>query len=410
MGNVTKIKRCRVCGSKNLTLIFSLGEQYASDFVDSKSKPLKAPLELVQCPTCSLVQLRHTVKRDLLYKTYWYKSGTQEAMVKALQNIVDGTLKKYKGWKRVRPFWLDIGANDGTLLNCIHADWQKYGFEPAENLVIAAEKVAPDAYIWNDYFNTSWFERWTRKFNVISAIAMFYDLEDPNKFVSDVKSILAPDGVFVIQQNYLLTMLQNNTYENISHEHLEYYSLKSLEFLLARHGLAVFDVALNEVNGGSLRTYVCHAGAYPEGWRVHALREVEREKLNPKLISDFSFAIANSRMDLIHLLRKIKDSGKTCWGYGASNRGNTILQYLDEIIPVHVYITAFADRNPDKWGKYTVATNIPIRSEEYMRWAKPDYLLVLPYHFLDSFRAREVKLLASGTKMIIPLPRVRVVP
>ena len=409
MGDVKKIKRCRVCGSDDLTEIFSLGNQCASDFV-VKGECLRAPLVLVQCDRCSLIQLRHTVKRDLLYRNYYYQSGTQEAMVKALQEVVHATTTRGSSPKpHNRPVWVDIGANDGTLLREVPSGFIRIGFEPAENLCKKADNP-PLIYVFNDYFKKKWVLENFGQADKITAIAMFYDLEDPNKFVSDIQEILAPDGVFVIQQNYFLTMLQNNTYENISHEHLEYYSLRSLEFLLARHGLAVFDVELNDVNGGSIRTYVCHAGAYPEGWRVHALREVEREKLTPKLISDFSFAIANSRMDLIHLLRKIKDSGKTCWGYGASNRGNTILQYLDEIIPVHLYITAFADRNPDKWGKYTVATNIPIRSEKYMRWAKPDYLLVLPYHFLDSFRAREVKLLESGTKMIIPLPRVRVVP
>ena len=407
MGDVKKIKHCRVCGSDDLTEIFSLGNQCCSDFV-VKGECLRAPLVLVQCDRCSLIQLRHTVKRDLLYKTYWYRSGTQEAMVKALDGLVTDAIKRAN---HVRGIWVDIGSNDATLLNQVPVTFFRLGFEPAENF---SKHYTGTLWLVNNFFNAK--DYWSlykvayRKATVITACACFYDLEDPNKFVSDIQEILAPDGVFVIQQNYLLTMLQNNTYENISHEHLEYYSLRSLEFLLARHGLAVFDVELNEVNGGSIRTYVCHAGAYPEGWRVHALREVEREKLTPKLISDFSFAIANSRMDLIHLLRKIKDSGKTCWGYGASNRGNTILQYLDEIIPVHVYITAFADRNPDKWQKFTVGTGIRITSEEEMRAAKPSYLLVLPYHFLESFRVREVKLLESGTKMIVPLPRVRLVP
>jgi len=222
-----------------------------------------------------------------------------------------------------------------------------------------------------------------------------------------VKEILASDGVFVIQMNYLLTMLERNTYENISHEHLEYYSLQSLCYLLEQRGLQIFDVEFNDVNGGSFRVYVCHAGVYPINPIRFYHEKREHEPLTPQAITDFAERVAQRRRELIQLLYKLKHEGKTIYGYGASNRGNTILQYcnIDSTL-----LTAIADRNPEKWGRHTVASGIPICSEETMRKAKPAYLLALPYHFLQNFLERESELVKIGTKFIVPLPDVKVIP
>lgn len=405
--NVTRVRVCRVCGG-GLKQVFSLGSQCSSDFVDEKGGCVKAPLELVQCEKCSLVQLRHTLSRDLLYRKYWYRSGTQEAMVKALQDVVHSTTTRGRCGS-TRPIWVDIGANDGTLLKEVPTEYLRVGFEPATNLCKEANQP-PSIFVYNGFFKKEPVLKDFGKADKITAIAMFYDLDDPNKFCADVKEILAPNGVFVIQQNYLLTMLENNTYENISHEHLEYYSLRSLNSLLYRHDLEVFDVELNDVNGGSIRTYISHVGAYKKNPSVDYVLLQEQEKLTLNAIPEFAKRVEASRLALREFLVECAAKQKTVYGYGASNRGNVILQYCDQIgCHMRDLIVAIADRNPEKVGLKTAGTGIPICSEWQMRKARPDFLLVLPYHFIESFKIREANLLAQGTKLIQPLPSVKII-
>ena len=261
-GLVTR-ERCRVCGSPNLESVLSLGNQFISNFVDSAGEEAyTAPLELVLCNRktggCGLVQLKHTVPRDLLYRQYWYKSGINQSMRNALADITDKIEKKVS--LSQGDIALDIGCNDGTLLRSFRTKGLVLaGFEPATNLIPEAQ--VGTSKIINDFFGAGAFHREfdSRKAKVITAIAMFYDLEDPNVFVSDLKQILDESGICVIQQNYLPSMLESNAFDNIGHEHLEYYSLLSLEYLLGLHGLETFDVGLNDVNGGSFRVYVKHS-------------------------------------------------------------------------------------------------------------------------------------------------------
>lgn len=402
-----KLRACRVCGNSHLKPLLSLGEQYSSDFVDGSSKePIKAPLNLVQCANCELVQLEHTVNRDLIYKKYWYRSSTQEMMVSALKDVVHSVCTRL-GPVTHRPLWVDIGANDGCLLQNVPSEFIRVGFEPS-NLAKEAN-TPPLIFVFNDYFSKKLVLEDFGKADAISAIAVFYDLEDPNQFCSDIKAVLASEGIFVIQQNYLLTMLQNNTYENLHHEHLEYYSLATLQSLLRKHGLEVFDAELNPVNGGSIRTYVCHKGAYPTRSSVREIEERERRLLNPQLIRDFKRNVEEQSKRLLDFLWLEHNKGKRIMGYGASSRGNIILQYLNKQTPMKVLIEAIADRNSEKWGLRTLGSDIPIISETEMRQAKPNWLLVLPYHFIENFREREAALLAQGTKFLVPLPEMKIV-
>ena len=282
---VTQVKKCRVCGNANLVPILSLGEQYATNFVEADSKNLATgPLDLVLCQTkdggCGLLQMQHTFNHDLLYQQYWYQSGISTTMVKALADVAHNAQSLVK--PAAGDIVVDIGANDGTLLRQYQITGLKtVGFEPS-NLYKLGEKG--NFKIIHDYFNYPAFKKefGSAKAKIITAISMFYDLEDPNTFVEDARKVLADDGVFIIQMNYLVLMLENNTFDNISHEHLEYYSLFSLENLLSRHDLEVFDVELNDVNGGSIRTYVKHKGASVKEsagakQRLLAQREVEKK-------------------------------------------------------------------------------------------------------------------------------------
>ena len=412
--SITAIKKCRVCGKENLEDILSLGVQKPINFLDSADQTyLEAPLELILCNEknggCGLLQLRHTVPGDLLYRTFWYKSGVNQTMRDALSDITKNAENRIE--LKQNDIVVDIGANDGTLLRTYRTKNLKLvGFEPASNLVKDAQVGTTE--IINNFFNYENFaERFgNQKAKVITSIAMFYDLDEPNTFVNDITKTLDDDGIWIIQMNYLTTMLENNAFDNIVHEHLEYYSLKSLENLLERHNLVVFDVELNNVNGGSIRTYIRHKNSrkFQTTERVENIRKYEKKigLDDSKPYIEFAKRIDNLKNETYNFIKNEVDSGKKVYAYGASTRGNTLLQFygLD-----YKLIHAAADRNPMKWGKKMVGTNIPIISEEQARTDKPDYFLILPWYFIEEFKVREKNYLYNGGKFIMPLPSFQIV-
>lgn len=415
MQEIKTIIRCRLCGLKKLIPVLSLGNLYVSDFIkdDDSGRMGKQPLDLVICDPnaggCGLLQLKHTYSPETFYRNYWYRSGVNQSMAEALLDIVRKAGKKInlKSGDHV----IDIGSNDGTLLSFYKNPKLKLtGFEPAKNLIPYARKNCSLAVYINDFFN---FKAWQKKYGhkkakIITAIAMFYDLDNPNKFVSDVAKCLDDRGVFVIQMSYLPSMIQQNAFDNICSEHLEYYSLASLNVLLKRHNLEVFDAELNDVNGGSFRTYIQHQGARPISNNVRKLEKLEK-RLNlsdRKTYQDFTSRIIVFKKNLVDFVKKEKAKGKKIYGYGASTKGNTLLQFYGLNSKL---IKAIADRNPDKWGAKTIGTLIPIISEEEARKQNPDYFLVLPWHFLSEFIRRESKFLKRGGKFIVPLPKFKII-
>ncbi len=415
--NVRTITQCRVCGSHELASILSLGSIYVSDFVTDRTATTEEtyPLELVLCDPeqggCGLLQLRHTVNPSKMYNFYYYHSGTNILMRKVLEGIVASASKRVR--LKHNDMVLDIGCNDGTLLRAYpQTGIRRVGFDPAKNLIPEA-RVGTTRVI-NDFFNYEAFEENfpNEKAKIITSIAMFYDLDDPNKFVSDIVKCLHPDGLWIIQMSYLPLMLKQNAFDNICHEHLEYYSLMSLHYLLKRHALKVVDVELNDVNGGSFCVYVEHEAkkAPHDGLtRVNALEKKEKNyKLHEKeTYISFALRVEAIRKKIYHFIKKERARNKTVYVYGASTKGNTLLQHFNLD---HHLIQGAAERNPDKFGKKTVGTLIPIISEEEARAAKPDYFLVLPWHFLKGFLTREKKYLRSGGRFIVPLPKMRIIP
>lgn len=406
---------CRVCEG-TLAPVLSLGDHYVSDFVDPDyHEGIKAPLELVLCQKCYLLQLRHSVPAEAMYRNYWYLSGTNQTMRNALAEISASAelLMHLKPGDSV----VDIGCNDGTLLASYKTQGIiKIGFDPAENLAHYSKKVA-NKLVVGFFQANSWFEDKELakiKPKIITSIGMFYDLDDPNTFVSDIKQVMHPDGLWIVQMSYLPLMLSTNELGNICHEHLEYYSLHSLEYLLHEHGFEITDAELNDVNGGSLRAYISLKGSQASLFgdatyrelataRVDALRKKETDLRLDTLqtYKDFAFRVERIKNDVVNFIKAQVSQGKTVYVYGASTKGNTVLQYygLD-----HTLITAAAERNPDKWGKVTVGTRIPIISEAEAREKKPDFFLVLPWHFIDEFQARERVYLMAGGRFIMPAP------
>jgi len=414
LAKVSAIRECRVCGKKELMPVLSLGMQYLSNFIDDPSQELyAAPIELVLCNKeaggCGLLQLRHTVPPDVLYRKFWYKSGTNQTMKDALADIVVKAEKLVK--LRPNDLVLDIGANDGTLLRSYsYHNLKLVGFEPATNLMDEARTGTTK--IFNDFFNHAAFEKefHDQKAKIITSIAMFYDLDKPREFVGDIVKILHKEGIWIVQMNYLATMLENNAFDNIVHEHLEYYSLGSLNSLLAGQNLVIFDVELNDINGGSIRTYIKHKDceSYPITERVGKTKLYEdRMGLDGyQTYRKFATRIENLKEKTYSLVKDKVKKGQTVYCYGASTRGNTLLQYynLDNRL-----IKAASDRNPVKWGKSTAGTNIPIISEERARLEKPDYFLILPWYFIDEFISRENEFLKGGGKFIVPLPVLKII-
>lgn len=406
---------CRVCEGP-LDFVLSLGDHFVSNFPSpDDGDGIRAPLDLMICRKCSLVQLRHTVPASSMYQNYWYRSGTNQSMRDALADITH----KAEQVVRLEPGQavLDIGCNDGTLLGSYRTSGLvKIGFDPARNLSQYSKTIATT--LVSTFFEREAYSREPAlegiRPRIVTSIAMFYDLEEPNRFVADIKSVMDPNGVWVVQMSYLPLMLKQNAFDNICHEHLEYYSLASMEGLLSRHGMKVVDVELNDVNGGSFRLYIRNDDADDEVFadathralaaeRVCALRESERtiglDTRTP--YDDFAFRVERIKNDVVDFVRRQTGAGRKVFVYGASTKGNTLLQYfgLD-----HAVIEAAAERNPDKWGKVTVGTRIPIVSEEDARARKPSYFLVLPWHFIDEFQNRERAFLRDGGRFIVPMP------
>ena len=410
---------CRICGSPSLIPVIDLGDQcIAGAFTPPGSERIpepRLPLQLVRCDSvqagaCGLVQLRHTVPGQSLYSAYWYRSGINSSMTENLHEIAQQATETVGG---LRPgdLVIDVGCNDGTLLDgyAMREGVTLLGIDPSD---VTRYAVAKGYDVVNDFFSaTALAERFPeRRARVITSIAMFYDLENPNEFVADIARCLEPDGIWVSEFSYMPTMLEKSSFDTICHEHLEYYSLTVIDRLLAAHGLEVVRAALNDVNGGSIRMFVGHSGRRapaPSGeLELIRRREASLELDTATPYDEFAIRALQVRDELMTLLRQLRADGSTIHVYGASTKGNTILQFAG-IGPELVELAA--DRNPDKWGSETIATHIPIVSEEESRRLRPDHYLVLPWHFLDEFLEREHEFLDRGGRFIVPLPNVRVI-
>ena len=410
---MSAITKCRSCNSNNLISVISLGAQYPSNFVNEDhilDEKNNIPLELVLCgeKDCGLLQLKHTASRVSLYKEYWFRSGLNETMRKALKDITNGIEKRTTLSRN--DIVLDIGCNDGTLLRSYQSNARLVGFEPASNLMDEAKRDTTK--IINDFFNFNEFAKYfpDEKCKVITCIAMFYDLEDPNSFVEDIAKCLDFSGIWIIQMAYLQPMLQLNAFDNIVHEHLEYWSLYTLKNLLERHGFEIFDVELNDLYGGSFRVFVKHKKnnliQIQDSVKELEYKENQYGFSEQQTYIDFAERVNAIKTTLCNFINEENSKGKTIYAYGASTKGNTFLQFCninDKLIK------KVADRDPEKLGKRTIGTNLLIISEEQARKEKPDYFLILPWHFAEFFKEREKKFLDEGGKFIVPIPKFQII-
>ena len=411
---------CRICGSKNLTSILNLGDQYFANYSPKSNDVVpfeeKIPLELVRCDksidpkSCGLVQLRHTTPPNLMYDRYFYRSGINQTMINNLNEIAQQAISKIK--LNPNDIVIDIGCNDGTLLqNYKELPVRSVGFDPAKNMVQFSKQTG--ATIITEFFSAEEFIKnyGDEKAKIITSIAMFYDLENPNKFVDDISKILHPDGIWILELSYLPLMLSHNAFDTIVHEHLEYYHLDTLEFLLSKFDLKVGDIQLNDINGGSFRVVVQHKEKSFDNKSLEHITELREKEKNLSLhtnqpFDDFIKKINDEKNNLVTFIKNEVSAGKTIHCYGASTKGNTLLQFynLDKKL-----IQFIADRNPDKWGRRTIGTDISIISEEESHSMNPDYFLILPWHFIKEFKERETNYLKNGGKLLVPLPKFKVI-
>lgn len=402
-----------------MSKLFSLGKLHVSDFVKDNENPRSNPAELqLMLDSNGAVRLEHVVDKYEMYGKYWYRSGTNDTMKKNLKDVVDSIISVKK--LSEGDVWLDIACNDGTLLNFIPDFMKKVGIDPADSCYVAESSKVGE--IVQDFFSEKAFNSTScrnRKCEVITTIAMFYDLDDPIPFINDVYKILSDDGIWVIQLSYTPLMIEQLAFDNICHEHVYYYSLFNLKKLFEDNGFQVVDSQLNDVNGGSIRIFLMKTHANVSKFGTQPYRDVckfrvqsllsQEEKLNLDKVEtwvEFYSKINELRDTTVNFIKEAKNQGKKIWAYGASTKGNTLLQYFDLD---NSTIDAIAERNSQKFGLKTVGTNIPIKSEEEMRAEKPDYVIILPWHFISEFIIREENYLKEGGKFIVPCPKFEII-
>jgi NDP-4-keto-2,6-dideoxyhexose 3-C-methyltransferase len=396
MRQVKKITQCRSCGASDMNTVFDMGDLKINAFVNEPNTDVgSAPLVLVHCNKCDLTQLDHTVREQELYENYWYLSRLNKKIVDNLESItVDAT---YEVTLNDNDIVADIGANDGTLLSFYPSNVTRVGIDPAQNIHNELKNNC-DVMI-GDFFNkNNWVEKLgNKKAKIITTIAMFYDLDNPNEFVQDIKSVLDESGVWVCQLMTARPMLDTNDLGNVIHEHLEYYSYKALVNLLERNGLEIYQVRENDINGGSYQLYIQH---YNDGSCKY------EEDCSTIRYTTWKSNIDKNRDDTMNFLRTEVSNGKKVYIMGASTKGNTIMQYygLDSNV-----INGAAEIHPDKIGKYLVGSSIPIVHEDDAK-KDADYFLVFPFHFKELFVNKIMKdWIAEGGQLIFCTPKFEVV-
>lgn len=400
--------------------LFSMGELYVSDFIKPDEQPRHEPVEMkLMMDSDGVVHLEKSAPKETMWGKYWYRSSINSTMRQQLADVVGSVLKVIP--KKDGQIWADIAANDGYLLSCVPNNFLKVGIDPADDSYrIECEKYAD--LVIQDYFSAEVYKSskyGDRKVDVVTCISMLYDIQDTEAFLRDVYEIMNKDAVAVFQLSYSPLMIQQMAYDNLCHEHYKYFSLFNLKSILERCGFVLLDCQLNDTNAGSFRIFVMKDIGNKQLFGNSPYRDVCKYRTDAILCHEKQFKIdlpetwkSFYRKSL--LLKKIvisfikdkKEQGKTIAGYGASTKGNTTLQFfgLD-----NSFIDYIADRSTYKHGLVTVGTQILIISEDEMRKKNPDYLLVLPFHFISEFIEREKDYLLSGGSMIVCSPEFRVI-
>lgn len=394
--------------------IFSLGELCVSDFV-KETELSKKKYELDIClDENGTAKLSSQPPSSEMWGKYWYRSGTNQTMTRELKEVIDSCLEIYH--LKDKNVWLDIACNDGTLLRQLPENFERIGVDPADDSFFA--ESSKHAKVYQDYFSKDILPK-DFKADVITTIAMFYDLVEPEKFIKDVYDCLSDNGLWCVQMSYTPLMVKQMDFMNICHEHACYYSLTDFKKLLEKCGFLVLDCTLNDANGGSFRVFLRKDISNEKMFGTQQKRDIFQFNVESLLQYEMKLGVSTEKYwksfyknikklkkQTLEFLKKCKKDKKIVYGYGASTKGNTLLQYfgIDKTLISHI-----VERSPSKFGLKTVGTDIPIISEEQMRENPPDYLFVLPWHFIEEFKTREQEFLKNGGQFIVPCPKFEII-
>lgn len=407
-----KITKCRISDSTDLTTVLSLGDQFLTGvFPKTKEEQVTiGPLDLVWSKSSGLLQLAHSYDSSEMYgDNYGYRSGLNQSMVDHLSRKVN-FLEKFIHL-RSGDTVLDIGSNDGTTLKSYkNSNLNLIGIDPTGNKF---KEFYPDNIkLVSDFFNKeNYFSVTSDKARIVTSIAMFYDLDDPIAFAKDIDAIMSDDGIWHFEQSYMPSMMRMNSYDTICHEHLEYYSLHNIVDILEKANLKIVDVLMNNINGGSFAVTAAKKSnnniqnnTALIKWMLDQEKAMNLDTIKP--YNEFKERVFRHREDLTNLINALVNDGKKIVGYGASTKGNVLLQFCNFSTN---QISAIAEVNEQKFGCFTPGTHIPIISEKEARLMKPDYFLVLPWHFKESILRREQEYLENGGRFIFPFPEIEII-
>ncbi len=404
-----KIRKCRICNKTKLKELFSLGNLSFTGKFPSKNQNInKEPITLVICKNCGLVQLGHSFNLKYLYgPDYGYRTGINKTMLNHVHNVVKNLSKRARIKKN--DFVLDIASNDGSLLKFYSKNINTFGIDPIlEKYKSEYKKIN---FKVADFFSAQKITNLTNnKFKIITALSVFYDSENPGKFIQDVKKLLLKDGIFLLEFADLASIIKNKMFDTICHEHLEYYSTEVIFKLCESYNLRVFDINQNDINGSSKQYYICHQDAKYKPNKKKIIKILASEKKlklsKEKTFKNFFKIVNKSKNQLNKFLKKAINLNHKVHGYGASTKGNVLLQYYKIN---NKMVECIAERNKNKYGLYTPGTKIKIVSEKVSRSLRPHYYLVLPWHFKKEILIREKEIRKKGTKFIFPLPKLKII-
>jgi len=397
---------CRVCDSKNLELVVDLGHQpWCNHFLrkDELGKEPFYPLHLLYCHGCGTSQLDYTVKKEIMFGDHTYLSGVTRSLSEHFRAVAREVDDRFFASQKPKSI-LDIGSNDGTQLKHYQAlGWEVLGVESSKTTARMANEAGVPTL--NAFFNLETLRGTGRKFDVFNASGVFFHLEELHSVCEAIREGLKPNGVFVVQFLYMKSIMENLAFDQIYHEHLLYYTLDTIEVLLKRHGLSMFDAYLAPIHGGSIIGFVGHGGKRTPSLRLAAMRTEERKAGCNSLgaYQEFSERIRRMKEENVRYLKGARAAGKRIFGFGAPVKGNTMLNYFGVGPDV---IECLVEKNELRRGLYSPGMHIPIAIESELK-ELPDIYYVLAWNFKNEILANNRALTDKGIEFYFPVnPKV----
>ncbi len=402
------VERCQICDSPDLDSVLFIGYlPPVNTMPPIGSRPAEQPAypaELLHCNQCQLVQIGLIVDPAILFPpTYPYTSGTTRILRDNFAQLSKEIAERYPLKKS--ELIVDIGSNDGTLLSNFTQHARVFGIEPTNAGKLAAQRGIPTL---TSFFNCDAVEKAVTahgKAKIVTATNVFAHIEDIHEIVDCIDGLLSGDGIFISESHYLLALIETLQYDTIYHEHLRYYSLTALKYLLEMHGFEIIYARRIPTHGGSIRVYSAKKGKYPVDPAVNQLLELEKRSITKQTLAEFARAVTQTKLDLLALIKEIKGAGTRIYGVGAPSRASTLINYVG--LDNGILECVLEIKGSYKIGKYVPGTTIPVVEEERLFADQPEYALLLSWHIADELIP---KLTARGYKgrYIIPLPKPRV--